>query len=75
MTIAGVRFRVIGVFEKVGSTFGVDRDAEVHIPVTAAQRLFGVDHIDGLAVKAPTSDDVEPLQKKLVAAPAAQVHR
>ena len=68
VTIAGVRFRVIGVFGKVGSTFGVDRDAEVHIPVTAAQRLFGVDHIDGLAVKAPTSDDVEPLQKKLVAA-------
>jgi putative ABC transport system permease protein len=68
ITIAGVRFRVIGVFKKVGSTFGVDRDAEVHIPVTAAQRLFGVDRIDGLAVKAPTSDDVEPLQKKLVAA-------
>jgi putative ABC transport system permease protein len=68
ITIAGVRFRVIGVFEKVGSAFGVDRDAEVHIPVTAAQRLFGVDRIDGLAVKAPTSDDVEPLQKKLVAA-------
>jgi putative ABC transport system permease protein len=68
ITIAGVRFRVIGVFEKVGSTFGVDRDAEVHIPVTAAQRLFGVDRIDGLAVKAPNSDDVEPLQKKLVAA-------
>jgi putative ABC transport system permease protein len=68
ITIAGVRFRVIGVFKAVGSTFGVDRDAEVHIPVTAAQRLFGVDRIDGLAVKAPTSDDVEPLQKKLVAA-------
>jgi putative ABC transport system permease protein len=68
VTIAGVRFRVIGVFEKVGSTFGVDRDAEVHIPVTAAQRLFGVERIDGLAVKAPTADDVEPLQKKLVAA-------
>jgi putative ABC transport system permease protein len=68
VTIAGVRFRVIGVFEKVGSTFGVDRDSEVHIPVTAAQRLFGVDRIDGLAVKAPTADTVEPLQKKLVAA-------
>lgn len=68
ISIAGVRFRVIGVFEKVGSTFGVDRDSEVHIPVTAAQRLFGVDRIDGLAVKAPTADDVEPLRKRLVAA-------
>jgi putative ABC transport system permease protein len=68
VTIAGVRFRVIGVFEKVGSTFGVDRDAEVHIPVTAAQRLFGVDRIDALAVKAPTADSVEELQPRLVSA-------
>ncbi|MGZ4609054.1 MAG: ABC transporter permease [Actinomycetes bacterium] len=68
VSIAGVRFRVVGVFAKVGSTFGVDRDAEVHIPVTAAQRLFGVSRIDGLAVKAPTVDDIQPLQKRLVAA-------
>ena len=68
VAIAGVRFRVIGVFEPVGSTFGVDRDAEVHIPVTAAQRLFGVDRIDALAVKAPTADSVEDLQPRLVAA-------
>jgi putative ABC transport system permease protein len=68
VSIAGVRFRVIGVFEKVGSTFGVERDSEVHIPVTAAQRLFGVDRIDALAVKAPRADDVEPLQDELTAA-------
>ncbi len=68
VSVAGVRFRVIGVFEPVGSTFGVDRDAEVHIPVTAAQRLFGVDRIDALAVKAPRADDVESLQRRLVAA-------
>jgi putative ABC transport system permease protein len=68
VTIAGVRFRVIGVFAKVGSTFGVDRDSEVHIPVTAAQRLFGVERIDALAVKAPRADDVEPLQKRLTRA-------
>ena len=68
VSIAGVRFRVIGVFERVGSTFGVDRDTEVHIPVTAAQRLFGIDRIDALAVKAPRADDVEPLQRRLVAA-------
>ncbi|MGH8867154.1 MAG: ABC transporter permease [Actinomycetes bacterium] len=68
VTISGVRFRVVGVFEEVGSTFGVDRDAEVHVPVTAAQRLFGVARIDGIAVKAPTTDDVPTLQRRLVAA-------
>jgi putative ABC transport system permease protein len=68
IAVAGVRFRVIGVFEPVGQTFGVDRDAEVHIPVTAAQRLFGIERIDGLAVKAPTADSVEVLQPRLVRA-------
>ena len=68
VSIAGVRFRVIGVFAEVGSTFGVDRDSEVHIPVTAAQRLFGVDRIDALAVKAATAESVEALQPRLVAA-------
>lgn len=66
ITIAGVRFRVIGVFEEAGSAFGVSRDGEIHIPVTTAQQLFGVDRIDALAVKAPTIDDVEPLRLELL---------
>jgi putative ABC transport system permease protein len=68
VSIAGVRFRVIGVFAEVGSTFGVSRDMEVHVPVTAAQRLFGVDRIDALAVKAPTTESIDRLQPRLVAA-------
>ena len=68
ITIAGVRFRVIGVFEEVGSAFGVSRDDEVHIPVTTAQQLFGVDRIDALAVKAPTIDDVDPVKNQVLSA-------
>jgi putative ABC transport system permease protein len=68
VSIAGVRFRVIGVFAEVGSTFGVDRDLEVHVPVTAAQRLFGIDRIDALAVKAPTIDSISGLQQRIVGA-------
>ncbi len=68
VTISGVRFQVIGTFADVGSTFGVDRNAEVHVPVTAAQRLFGVDRIDALAVKAPSTEGIEVLQARLVEA-------
>ncbi len=68
ITIAGVRFRVIGVFAEVGSTFGVSRDEEVHIPVTTAQQLFGVDHLDALAVKAPTVDAVPKVKAEVLAA-------
>jgi len=68
VSIAGVRFRVIGIFEDLGTTFGVDRNREIHVPVTAAQRLFGVDRIDALAVKAPSTDGIEELQDRLVEA-------
>ncbi|MDP9416347.1 MAG: ABC transporter permease [Actinomycetota bacterium] len=68
VTVAGVRFRVVGVFAEVGETFGVSRDQEIHIPITAAQRLFGAERIDALAVKAPTSAEVEQLQHRLVSA-------
>ncbi|NHC44195.1 ABC transporter permease [Motilibacter aurantiacus] len=68
VTIGGVRFRVTGVLAERGTAFGVSRDQEVQVPVTAAQRLFGVDRIDGLAVKAPTSDDVDRLAPRLVEA-------
>jgi len=68
VTIAGVRFRVIGVFEPVGSTFGVNRNEEIHVPVTSAQRLFGVERIDALAVKAPTIDSLAPTQQRILAA-------
>jgi putative ABC transport system permease protein len=68
VSLAGVRFRVIGVFAETGAAFGFSRDTEVHVPVTAAQRLLGVDRIDGLAVKAPTTDGIEDLQDRLVTA-------
>jgi putative ABC transport system permease protein len=67
VTVAsGVRFRVIGVFSEIGSTLGQARDAEVHIPVTTAQRLFGVTRVDFLAVKAPSPQAISGLQGDLV---------
>ena len=68
VTVAGVRFRVIGVFEEAGSAFGVSRDDEVHIPITTAQQLFGVDRVDAMAVKAPTIDDVGPVRREVLTA-------
>ena len=49
ISIGGVRFRVIGVFASVGSSLGANRDGEVHIPVTAAQRLF--DQVNALVLR------------------------
>jgi putative ABC transport system permease protein len=67
ITISGVRFRVIGVFEQLGQSLGVDRDSEVHVPVTAAQRLLGTDRIDGLAIRAPDRETIDALGSSVVA--------
>jgi putative ABC transport system permease protein len=62
----GTRFRVVGVFEEVGQTFGQTRDAEAHVPVTTAQRMFGVDRVDFLAIRAASSDDIPRLRRQVV---------
>jgi len=67
MTITGVRFRVIGVFVPVGQSLGVDRDDEVHIPITTAHRLLGTNRVDALAVKAPDPAHVDDLGQRIVA--------
>jgi len=66
ITIAGVRFRVIGVFVPIGQSLGVDRDDEVHIPVTTAQRLFDTSRVDAMAVKAPDRESLDALGDRIV---------
>ena len=67
VSISGVRFRVIGIFAPAGSAFGVDRDADVHVPITAAQRLLDTRRVDALAVKAPTIEGIDALGDRIVA--------
>jgi putative ABC transport system permease protein len=66
VTIAGVRFRVIGVFAPLGQSLGVDRDNEVHIPITTAQRVFDTTRIDAMAVKAPDRATLDALGKQII---------
>ncbi|MEX2290787.1 MAG: ABC transporter permease [Mycobacteriales bacterium] len=67
VSVGGVRFRVIGVFESVGSSLGSSRDSEVHIPVTAAQRLFGDMRVDAFALKAPTTQAIDEVSAQALA--------
>jgi putative ABC transport system permease protein len=67
ITLAGVRFRVVGVFTPLGQSLGVNRDLEVHIPITTAQRIFDTTRVDGLAVVAPDRDHIDALGKQIVA--------
>jgi putative ABC transport system permease protein len=73
ITVGGVRFRVVGVLTRVGTAFGVSRDAEVFVPVTAAQRLFGISRVDGIAVKAPSTGQIDE-ERRIIREVVASAH-
>jgi putative ABC transport system permease protein len=67
VTVAGLRFRVVGVSEETGAALGVDRDSQVIVPITAAQRLFGTRRVDALFVKASDRAGLQPTADRITA--------
>lgn len=60
LTVAGIRYRVLGVMERVGGQpFGPSPDQQVLVPVTAAQRMFGTDRIDVIFVRAESTSTID----------------
>ena len=64
VTVGGARFRVVGVFAPLGESLGTNRDNEVHVPITAAQRLLAADRVDAFAIKAPSPDAVDRVRRQ-----------
>ncbi len=58
--IAGVHFRVVGVSEEKGSTFGQSQDEFAIIPLGAYQKLFGARQSLGLMVKPTDPSVIDP---------------
>ncbi len=60
ISLGAIRYRVVGVLERVGSTaFGPDVDSQVLIPIGAAQRLFGSSRVDSIFVRAESALGIE----------------
>lgn len=58
--ISSTPFRVVGVMEKKGRTFGFDMDDLAFIPATAAQDLFNVETISEILARARDRKVVDP---------------
>jgi len=59
ISINGQRFTVVGAIEAKGSTFGIDQDDVVFIPITVAQRLLGTDQISQILIEATDENSVD----------------
>lgn len=58
VTIAGLKFHVVGVLSQLGGVVGPDRDTHVYIPISAAQRMYG-EHVDGIFVRARSHEEID----------------
>lgn len=59
LSIEGQKFTVIGVMESKGRSMGVDQDDVVYIPITVAQRVFGIDWVNHLIVEARDEESTD----------------
>ncbi|OGE25181.1 hypothetical protein A3H85_02690 [Candidatus Daviesbacteria bacterium RIFCSPLOWO2_02_FULL_40_8] len=60
--IGGLKYKVIGLTKSRGSTFGIDQDNSVLIPLTAAQKQFGLDRLNTIYISANNSEQVRKVQ-------------
>lgn len=52
LSVAGNQYTVVGVLKTRGSTFGIDQDNTIIIPINAAQRQFGVTNLNTIYLSA-----------------------
>jgi putative ABC transport system permease protein len=65
VTIAGGRYRVIGVTQAKGSTLGLDFDDMVYLPVGIVQRLFGLSGLFSLRARAANEEVIDLAAKEI----------
>ncbi|MBI2372780.1 MAG: ABC transporter permease [Deltaproteobacteria bacterium] len=63
--VAGAPFRIIGVTERKGKTFGFDMDDLAFVPATAAQDLFGNDSLSEILARAKDRYNIKPAVEEI----------
>lgn len=59
ITVGGQKFEVIGILNKIGTGgFGVDTNSYVVLPLTSAQKLFGINGVQVIAAKAVDKESI-----------------
>lgn len=63
--VAGIKYTIIGVTAKRGSTFGIDEDNIVLMPLVAAQKQFGITNPNTIYISANDASQVKFIEDKV----------
>ncbi len=62
--VLGIKYQVIGVLTPRGSSFGIDQDNAIFVPLVAAGKQFGITNPNTIYVSAKSADNVKAVQDK-----------
>ncbi len=62
--ISGQRYTVIGILTTRGSVFGADQDNTAIIPISTAQKQFGINNINAIYIAVNSPDKVKYVQNQ-----------
>lgn len=63
--VGNTKYEIIGVITSRGSTFGVDQDNTVLIPLLAAKKQFGINNVNSIYISVQNADQVKSTQQKI----------
>lgn len=73
--IDGKNFKVMGTLKSIGSTFGMNPDNVIYIPITTAQnKLYGVDTVNQILVKVKSEEVMDQATEEVKAKLRIQHH-
>lgn len=64
--IDNLKYTVVGVLEPRGSVFGQDQDNVLVVPLSAAQKQFGLTNLNAIYINAKNAGDVVSVEKKAI---------
>ncbi|MBI3096660.1 MAG: ABC transporter permease [Planctomycetes bacterium] len=65
MTVAGTKFRVIGIMRKKGMSLGMDLDDLVFIPAGSAEKLFNANGLFEVLVSTRSADQIDRAHREV----------
>lgn len=63
--MGNIRYDVVGITEKRGSTFGIDQDNVIYAPLVAISKQYDIDKPNGIYVSVNKTEDIKIIQAKI----------
>lgn len=63
--LGNIKYDVVGITTKRGSTFGIDQDNVIYAPLLAISKQYGIDKPNSIYISVNKPEEIKPVQAKI----------